>query len=117
MFFFTLVRGEENGIDCNQGDKPSDRGKRARGRGKRMRRKEILVMGRRRQAVHILSSLRAVYSERTVDLKSFHLLMPISEMFELYNFEEPYWLFSDELRKALCVNNLKFECSLWQHIY
>ncbi|XP_059780576.1 ubiquitin-associated protein 2 isoform X5 [Balaenoptera ricei] len=26
-------RGEENGIDCNQGDKPSDRGKRARGRG------------------------------------------------------------------------------------
>ncbi|XP_073661749.1 ubiquitin-associated protein 2 isoform X12 [Tursiops truncatus] len=25
-------RGEENGIDCNQGDKPSDRGKRARGR-------------------------------------------------------------------------------------
>lgn len=63
LFFFTLVRGEENGIDCNQGDKPSDRGKRARGRGKRMRRKEILVMGRRRQAVHMLSSLRAVYSE------------------------------------------------------
>nr|XP_055207650.1 ubiquitin-associated protein 2 isoform X10 [Gorilla gorilla gorilla] len=26
-------RGEENGIDCNQVDKPSDRGKRARGRG------------------------------------------------------------------------------------
>ncbi|XP_047556115.1 ubiquitin-associated protein 2 isoform X1 [Lutra lutra] len=26
-------RGEENGIDCSQGDKPSDRGKRARGRG------------------------------------------------------------------------------------
>ncbi|KAM8802945.1 ubiquitin-associated protein 2 isoform 7-T7 [Rhynchonycteris naso] len=26
-------RGEENGIDCNQGDKPSDRGKRARSRG------------------------------------------------------------------------------------
>uniref|UniRef100_A0A452FTL4 Ubiquitin associated protein 2 n=1 Tax=Capra hircus TaxID=9925 RepID=A0A452FTL4_CAPHI len=26
-------RGEENGIDCNQGDKPSDRGKRTRGRG------------------------------------------------------------------------------------
>nr|XP_012417610.1 PREDICTED: ubiquitin-associated protein 2 isoform X3 [Odobenus rosmarus divergens] len=26
-------RGEENGIDCNQRDKPSDRGKRARGRG------------------------------------------------------------------------------------
>ncbi|KAG8505890.1 Ubiquitin-associated protein 2 [Galemys pyrenaicus] len=26
-------RSEENGIDCNQGDKPSDRGKRARGRG------------------------------------------------------------------------------------
>ncbi|XP_058421959.1 ubiquitin-associated protein 2 isoform X2 [Diceros bicornis minor] len=26
-------RGEENGIDCNQGDKTSDRGKRARGRG------------------------------------------------------------------------------------
>nr|XP_054365232.1 ubiquitin-associated protein 2 isoform X4 [Mirounga angustirostris] len=26
-------RGEENGIDCNQGDKASDRGKRARGRG------------------------------------------------------------------------------------
>ncbi|KAM5258206.1 ubiquitin-associated protein 2 isoform 5-T6 [Hipposideros larvatus] len=26
-------RGEENGIDCNQGDKPSDRSKRARGRG------------------------------------------------------------------------------------
>lgn len=26
-------RGEENGIDSNQGDKPSDRGKRARGRG------------------------------------------------------------------------------------
>uniref|UniRef100_A0A8C3YKJ0 Ubiquitin associated protein 2 n=2 Tax=Catagonus wagneri TaxID=51154 RepID=A0A8C3YKJ0_9CETA len=26
-------RAEENGIDCNQGDKPSDRGKRARGRG------------------------------------------------------------------------------------
>ncbi|XP_029423818.1 ubiquitin-associated protein 2 isoform X5 [Nannospalax galili] len=26
-------KGEENGIDCNQGDKPSDRGKRARGRG------------------------------------------------------------------------------------
>ncbi|XP_008064988.1 ubiquitin-associated protein 2 [Carlito syrichta] len=26
-------RVEENGIDCNQGDKPSDRGKRARGRG------------------------------------------------------------------------------------
>uniref|UniRef100_A0A8C6D7E8 Ubiquitin associated protein 2 n=1 Tax=Moschus moschiferus TaxID=68415 RepID=A0A8C6D7E8_MOSMO len=26
-------RGEENGIDCNQGDKPSDQGKRARGRG------------------------------------------------------------------------------------
>ncbi|XP_061056488.1 ubiquitin-associated protein 2 isoform X7 [Eubalaena glacialis] len=26
-------RGEENGIDCNQGDKPSDRGRRARGRG------------------------------------------------------------------------------------
>ncbi|EPY82743.1 ubiquitin associated protein 2 isoform 2 isoform 1-like protein [Camelus ferus] len=25
-------RGEENGIDCSQGDKPSDRGKRARGR-------------------------------------------------------------------------------------
>ncbi|XP_036289437.1 ubiquitin-associated protein 2 isoform X8 [Pipistrellus kuhlii] len=25
-------RGEENGIDCNQGDKPSDRGKRTRGR-------------------------------------------------------------------------------------
>ncbi|KAM8802944.1 ubiquitin-associated protein 2 isoform 6-T6 [Rhynchonycteris naso] len=25
-------RGEENGIDCNQGDKPSDRGKRARSR-------------------------------------------------------------------------------------
>lgn len=43
----------------------------SRGRGKRMRRKEILVMGRRRQAVHILSSLRAVYSERTVDLKCF----------------------------------------------
>lgn len=35
--------------------------------------------------------------------------MPISEIFELYNFEEPYWWFSDELRKALCVNNLKFE--------
>ncbi|MXQ93537.1 hypothetical protein E5288_WYG001838 [Bos mutus] len=33
LLFFTLVRGEENGIDCNQGDKPSDRGKRARGRG------------------------------------------------------------------------------------
>ncbi|XP_074186750.1 ubiquitin-associated protein 2 isoform X4 [Rhinolophus sinicus] len=26
-------RGEENGIDCNQGDKPSDRSKRVRGRG------------------------------------------------------------------------------------
>ncbi|KAM6170192.1 ubiquitin-associated protein 2 isoform 2-T2 [Rhynchocyon petersi] len=26
-------RGEENGIDCNQGDKSSDRGKRTRGRG------------------------------------------------------------------------------------
>ncbi|XP_054438888.1 ubiquitin-associated protein 2 [Pteronotus mesoamericanus] len=26
-------RGEENGIDCSQGDKTSDRGKRARGRG------------------------------------------------------------------------------------
>ncbi|XP_040819148.1 ubiquitin-associated protein 2-like isoform X1 [Ochotona curzoniae] len=26
-------RGEENGIDCSQGDKSSDRGKRARGRG------------------------------------------------------------------------------------
>ncbi|XP_060055266.1 ubiquitin-associated protein 2 isoform X2 [Erinaceus europaeus] len=26
-------RTEENGIDCNQGDKPSDRGKRARGKG------------------------------------------------------------------------------------
>ncbi|XP_077004022.1 ubiquitin-associated protein 2 isoform X2 [Tamandua tetradactyla] len=26
-------RGEENGIDCNQGDKSSDRGKRAHGRG------------------------------------------------------------------------------------
>ncbi|XP_015860018.2 ubiquitin-associated protein 2 isoform X1 [Peromyscus maniculatus bairdii] len=26
-------KGEENGIDCNQGDKPSERGKRARGRG------------------------------------------------------------------------------------
>ena len=71
LLFSTLVRGEENGIDCNQGDKPSDRGKRTRGRGKRMRRKEVLVMGRRRQAVHILSSLRAVYSERTVDLKCF----------------------------------------------
>lgn len=26
-------RSEENGIDCNQGERPSDRGKRARGRG------------------------------------------------------------------------------------
>ncbi|XP_052032226.1 ubiquitin-associated protein 2 [Apodemus sylvaticus] len=26
-------KGEENGIDCSQGDKPSERGKRARGRG------------------------------------------------------------------------------------
>lgn len=71
LLFFTLVRGEENGIDCNQGDKPSDRGKRARGRGKRMSRKETLVIGRRRQAVHMLSSLRAVYCERTVGLESF----------------------------------------------
>lgn len=36
-----------------------------------MRRKETLVIGRRRQAVHMLSSLRAVYCERTVDVKSF----------------------------------------------
>ena len=57
MLFSSLVRGEENGIDCNQGDKPSDRGKRARGRGKRIRRKEMLVIGRRRQLVHILSTL------------------------------------------------------------
>ncbi|XP_037653027.1 ubiquitin-associated protein 2 isoform X11 [Choloepus didactylus] len=28
-----VFKGEENGIDCNQGDRSSDRGKRARGRG------------------------------------------------------------------------------------
>ncbi|XP_064435058.1 ubiquitin-associated protein 2 isoform X7 [Mirounga angustirostris] len=33
VLFSPVVRGEENGIDCNQGDKASDRGKRARGRG------------------------------------------------------------------------------------
>jgi hypothetical protein len=34
MFAFSsLVKGEENGIDCSQGDKPAERGKRARGRG------------------------------------------------------------------------------------
>lgn len=30
---FSTVRAEENGVDNNQGDRPSDRGKRGRGRG------------------------------------------------------------------------------------
>ncbi|ELK09073.1 Ubiquitin-associated protein 2 [Pteropus alecto] len=34
-------RGEENGIDCNQGDKPSDRSKRARGRELDLRRQGV----------------------------------------------------------------------------
>jgi len=29
----STVRAEENGVDNNQGDRPSDRGKRGRGRG------------------------------------------------------------------------------------
>ena len=35
--------------------------------------------------------------------------MPMNEVFGLCNFEETYWLFSDELRKALSMNNLKLE--------
>lgn len=34
LLFSSVVKGEENGFDYNQGDKPSERGKRARGRGK-----------------------------------------------------------------------------------
>lgn len=51
VLFSSIVRGEENGIDCNQVDKLSDRGKRVRGRGKiedRTRGKKMLVIGRRR---------------------------------------------------------------------
>lgn len=33
----------------------------------------------------------------------------MNEVFGLCSFEETYWLFSNELRKALSMNNLKLE--------